>query len=202
VRYRTTTRDLSRIPQDRRIQRTHALLHEALGELIREKSYERITVADILKRAKISRSTFYLHFRDKDDLLESSMRAVIVAALPAHDPDSRDFTERLTAFSLPLLCHVQQHRSSARTRLGERGRAVLHGHLRQVLAQWIAEALERDSPGRRRSRASPDCALLAQHIASTFVLVLHWWLDHADAGTPAQANEQFLALVRPVLQGS
>ena len=65
-------------PMDRRIQRTRALLHEALGSLIREKAYDRITVADILGRAKVSRSTFYIHFRDKDQLLMSSMRAVLL----------------------------------------------------------------------------------------------------------------------------
>ena len=89
VRYRTTSSTLSDSrfgesqilamsggkPPDRRIQRTRALLHEALGSLIPEKAYDRITIADVLNRAQVSRSTFYMHFRDKDNLLASGMRA-------------------------------------------------------------------------------------------------------------------------------
>jgi len=54
--------------KDRRIQKTKSLLHEALGSLIREKPYDAIVVQEILDRANVGRSTFYMHFSDKDDL--------------------------------------------------------------------------------------------------------------------------------------
>jgi AcrR family transcriptional regulator len=54
--------------QDRRSQRTRHLLSEALVSLIREKGYDTITVSDLIDRANIGRSTFYSHYRDKDDL--------------------------------------------------------------------------------------------------------------------------------------
>src|SRR5262249_39919028 len=58
---------------DRRIQRTHELLRNALMQLIEERGYETITIQDITDRANVSRTTFYLHFRDKDDLLFTTM---------------------------------------------------------------------------------------------------------------------------------
>lgn len=54
---------------DRRIRRTRTALHRALIELMMQRPYERITVAEVIARADIGRSTFYAHFRDKDDLL-------------------------------------------------------------------------------------------------------------------------------------
>lgn len=54
---------------DRRIRRTRDALHLALIELMMERGYERVTVSDIIARADIGRSTFYAHYRDKDDLL-------------------------------------------------------------------------------------------------------------------------------------
>ena len=54
---------------DRRVQRTRRLLHKALMSLILEKKYESITVQEILDRADVGRSTFYMHFQDKDELL-------------------------------------------------------------------------------------------------------------------------------------
>lgn len=187
-------------PTDRRIQRTRALLHGALGSLIREKPYDRITVAEILDRAKVSRSTFYIHFRDKDELLTSSMRALLFAVLPLEAGAHTDAVERMTAFSLPLFTHIQQHRRSAKAKLGERGRAILHGHLRRVLSEWIVQTMDGD-PQRRRSRRSPVASqLLARHIASTFVLVLHWWMDDSGITSSAEADRLFRALVMPVLR--
>ena len=52
---------------DRRVRRTRHLLQEALQELILEHGYDSVTVQDILDRADVGRSTFYAHFRDKDD---------------------------------------------------------------------------------------------------------------------------------------
>ena len=54
--------------KDRRIQKTQKLLREALFSLIREKNFDSIVVKDILDRANVGRSTFYMHFGDKDEL--------------------------------------------------------------------------------------------------------------------------------------
>ena len=63
--------------KDRRIQKTMHLLHEALGSLIREKPYDEIVVQEILDRANVGRSTFYMHFRDKDELLVSGIHDML-----------------------------------------------------------------------------------------------------------------------------
>jgi len=55
---------------DRRKARTRALLHKALVEVLEEKGATRITVSDIVEKAELNRSTFYLHYTDAIDLLE------------------------------------------------------------------------------------------------------------------------------------
>lgn len=57
---------------DRRVRRTRKLLHSAFLELVIEKGYDKITIQDILDRADVGRSTFYVHFRDKEALLTAS----------------------------------------------------------------------------------------------------------------------------------
>ncbi|MBI3439910.1 MAG: TetR family transcriptional regulator, partial [Proteobacteria bacterium] len=84
--------------EDRRIQKTRQLLHDALASLIREKPYDAISVSDVLERANVGRSTFYMHFRDKDELLASGIRAIVRAGGPA---DGAAPTEGLLSFSLP-----------------------------------------------------------------------------------------------------
>lgn len=189
---------------DRRIERTRALLHEALGALIREKPYDQISVTEILDRAGISRSTFYIHFRDKDELLASSMRALLLGVLSMDGGATTDAAERMVAFSPPLLTHIHEHGRSAKAKLGERGRAILHQHLRRVLSEWIVQTMEGDRAlrGSRsvKSPIAPD--LLAQHVASTFVLILHWWLDHDRGTSLAEADKLFRTLVMPVLRAT
>jgi AcrR family transcriptional regulator len=185
---------------DRRIQRTRALLHEALGSLIREKPFDRISVAEILDRAKVSRSTFYIHYRDKDDLLTSSMRAFLLDVLSTDGATTVGIAERMVAFSLPLLAHIHQHRRSAKARLGERGRAVLHEHLRRVLSEWIGQTMGEDIHTHQSARSPIVPELLTRHIASTFVLILHWWMDDDAKRSPEEADNVFRALVMPVLR--
>src|SRR5678816_2441110 len=92
--------------QDRRSQRTRHLLSAALVELIREKDYNTITVSDIIDRANVGRSTFYAHYRDKDDLFVGEMDRVIdvLGRGILHEPDS----ENSLFPSLGLFRHVKE----------------------------------------------------------------------------------------------
>ena len=65
---------LQRNSADRRTQRTRKALQEALISLMFEKSYDAILIQEILDRANIGRSTFYTHFRDKDELLVEGLQ--------------------------------------------------------------------------------------------------------------------------------
>src|SRR5271166_4435206 len=58
---------------DERAIRTRDRLGSAFVALIHEKPIENVTVQDVLDRASVGRSTFYLHFRDKNDLLLSQL---------------------------------------------------------------------------------------------------------------------------------
>src|SRR4030095_15463617 len=124
--------------KDRRIQKTQNLLHEALTSLIREKSYDSIVVKEILDRANVGRSTFYMHFRDKDELLVSSIRDMLgsVHATPMASSGKR--RDRIIRFSLPFFEHIHLHRHTGGARRETRGRAIIHEHLQKVVGDQIA----------------------------------------------------------------
>jgi AcrR family transcriptional regulator len=56
---------------DARVRKTRDALGDALIALMQEKPFDTITVQEVLDRAHVSRSTFYSHYSDKDDLLMS-----------------------------------------------------------------------------------------------------------------------------------
>lgn len=183
---------------DRRIERTRRQLNDALGALIGAKAYERITVSEILQRANVGRSTFYTHFRDKDELLVSHIHDMLRAFRPLGQSSEAALPERILAFSFPFLEHIQHHRHLGAPKMGERGRTVLHEYVRRVLAERIIQDLDAES-GRRQGSGDIEPSLLAQYIASTFVLVLHWWMDRRNTVSAADADKSFRTLVLPAL---
>ena len=193
VRNRTSGPNRPETP-DRRVQKTKASLHEALIGLAREKPYPSIAVKEILDRANVGRSTFYTHFRDKDDLLESGIHEVLRSL---HDrPRVASSPEGIVAFSLPLLQHIDEHRRTAGPRMRHEGRVIMHEHLEDVLTDLIADELAKTM---RTSRPQMPMDLVARYVASTFVLVLNQWVESETASTPAETDARFRALVVPTL---
>ncbi|QUG42992.1 TetR/AcrR family transcriptional regulator [Psychrobacillus sp. INOP01] len=62
---------------DRRIRRTKNLLKEHFVQLVKEKGYKNVTVTDIVEKADYNRSTFYLHFKDKEDIAEELVAEIL-----------------------------------------------------------------------------------------------------------------------------
>jgi AcrR family transcriptional regulator len=185
--------------KDRRVKRTESHLREALVSLIREKSYDSIVVKEILGRANVGRSTFYAHFRDKDDLLSSGIHDML---RPAHWPElaaSAKGSERVIRFSLPVFQYIDRHRKCEAGPRGS-GQVDVHDRLQTVLAGVIADDVRSDLPKNPGARPGPISAeLVGQYVASTFILVLNWWVEGGSQLAAGEVNQLFRVLVLPTL---
>ena len=56
---------------DRRVRKTKAQLRAGLARLMQKKSIKEITVKELVEEVDINRSTFYLHYTDIYQMLES-----------------------------------------------------------------------------------------------------------------------------------
>ena len=83
--------------------------------------------------------------------------------------------------------------------MGTRGRAILHEHLRRVLGDLVADDLRKDLQTRGKATGEVPSDLLVQYVASTFVLVLNWWVEGRSRLRPTEVNALFRALVLPTL---
>jgi len=185
--------------KDRRVQKTQALLHGALASLIHEKSYDDIAVKEILARANVGRSTFYTHFRDKDELLERGIRDVLRADEMAPPTRSTGLADRILRFSQPIIEHIERYRGVGDSPVGAQGQAVVHEHLQRVLVDLIADDLRWAGRCSQEGGSKVPCDLLAQHVASTFLLVLEWWLESGNPLPSREVNDLFRALMLPTL---
>ncbi|MGL4337439.1 MAG: TetR/AcrR family transcriptional regulator, partial [Turicibacter sp.] len=66
------------VTEDRRIRRTKKILKQSLLELMKIKKVKDITIKDITDQADLNRGTFYLHYQDIYDLLDSIENEVIL----------------------------------------------------------------------------------------------------------------------------
>jgi AcrR family transcriptional regulator len=193
VRNGTSRRNRPGTP-DRRVQRTKTSLRDALIGLAREKPYDAIAVKEILSRANVGRSTFYAHFHDKNELLESGIYEMLGSI---HDRrPARGGADAPLAFSRPILDYIAEHRRCGAA-MPREGRVVMHARLQTVLTNLISDDLAALF-GRQPTPVIP-ADLIARHIAATFVLVLNWWVETDVRLTAAEVDAWFRALVLPVL---
>jgi hypothetical protein len=108
-------------------------------------------------------------------------------------------TEKILWFSLPIFEHLDRLRRAGELRLGPRGRAILHAHLQKALVELIAEEVGKSLQGRRKPGGQIPRDLVVQCVASTFILVLNWWVDSRSKLSPKQVDDLFRALILPTL---
>jgi AcrR family transcriptional regulator len=185
------------VDTDRRVRRTRRALHDALLALMIEKSYDAITVQDIIDRADVGRSTFYSHFTDKRDLLDSGFEDLnrLLARPPASAARGR---EDLLRFSLPLFQHAHAQQRLARALVARRGASPVHDRLHKVLRGTIRAELDElvaQRPGARRADE-----LTVTYISGALVAVISSWLDTAPDKSPEEVDALFHTLVDPGLR--
>ena len=187
---------------DRRVQRTRRLLHKALMSLILEKKYESITVQEILDRADVGRSTFYMHFRDKDELLFSGFHYLEEflesARRSTMSPPGKSY-ERIIGFSLPMFEHAQEYRRVNRALLGSDAEAVVRRRIHSVLAGIVSRELSLELRNRKIRDVHVSPALLAHFLVSTYTSVLTWWLNSKNPVSPTDIDLAYRHLVLPSL---
>jgi hypothetical protein len=63
----------------------------------------------------------------------------------------------------------------------------------------MANDVRKNFQSRRKVSGQIPADLLVQYVASTFILVLNWWVESRDPLPPDEINELFRALVLPTL---
>ena len=178
-------------PTDRRVRRTRELLRNAFVSLVHEKGYDRVTVQDILDRADVGRSTFYAHYRDKEDLLRSGFEDVH-AALAAEKEAAEQQTGAETPFLEPLLAvfrHVERYRDSWGPDPGKGNHELIVRILQEGIDDLVRAHFRSRFPDADLDRPEPAAAM--RFVASACMGVLVWWLDDDVAWSAEEVHAAF-----------
>lgn len=180
-------------PLDRRVQRTRALLQDAMVALIAEQGYEATTVQHIIDRANVGRATFYAHFPDKEALLLSRLEDLrTVLQREARAGRGRGASgDRRFGFSLAMLQHAKAHWTLYQAMAGKKSGGVVLQRIRTMLTDLVREELPMVTTSVPRGRRE----MLAEFVTGAFMAVLLWWLESAGSLSPERMDESFHELV-------
>jgi AcrR family transcriptional regulator len=193
---------------DRRVQRTRQALLDAMLELMREKGYEALTVEEITARANLGRTTFYLHYRDKEDLLLERFRALQDELVRQVDQvplatwrvqlQNKEGSHLPVRPFLLLFEHAAEHADFYRLVFRSQGASDVEARLRALIAHG-AEAL-RQLKSREGLQLTDEVPfeVFTHYYAGALLGLLAWWLEQ---DTPYSPDEMALMFQRLLLPG-
>lgn len=152
--------------------RSRRLIRQAFTELLREKALDKITVADIVRRADINRGTFYAHYSDVRAVIGQIEDEIIEKMLEiADDAGYRDFcTDPLPAL-LKVSKTLEENAEFYRTLVNSNGSGLFMLRLMDV----YVEHMMRDDAVPEEVRTSPGFIAMVQYYAGGVVNTYAAW---------------------------
>ncbi|OGU22406.1 MAG: hypothetical protein A2580_02830 [Hydrogenophilales bacterium RIFOXYD1_FULL_62_11] len=192
------TKSHANAPVDRRSLRTRTALRDALLELIADRGWDEIAVQDVCERANIGRSTFYLHYPNKDALLQGGLedlQAELQRQTSARSDNASPSAGALEGFhfALGLIEHVYEHRKVLRGMIGRRSGHVVQQRFREMVIRLITDELP-------VSTGNVPRGAVARWLAGAFVELLSWWIDQRTQLPPKELAVLFNELSRSALE--
>ena len=152
--------------EDPRRRRTRQDLMAAFFSLVLSQRYHEIRVGDVLARSGVSRSTFYEHFRNKDELLAASLEGPFQTL--ANLVGERADVNKVWA----ILEHFWQNRALARS--------LFQGAALRIVRYTLVMHVENTLSPAQRSRLRIPVRLAAHGLAEgLFSPVVAWLLGDA-----------------------
>lgn len=157
--------------QDIRVKKTQMALCHTMMELLETKSFQKITVNDICQNAMVSRSTFYLHFEDKYQLLRYCMQ---VEREKLNEQRERSVDPRI-ALQRMLERVREQHRvyrnlflNDVNLELVRMFQNVFHRFFSELLADFEEQGAELPGP----------VELVAVYCGNGLSGMMMWWIEN------------------------
>lgn len=186
---------------DRRQKKTRSAIFRAFSDLLAKKNYSAITVQDIIDTADIGRTTFYAHFETKDDLLKELCSELFDHIIKSAT-DSTHTHGLYSNDSVPesVFSHLFQH-------LAENGNNILEllsCESNEIFLRYFKDSLNELVRSQLSDRTYcghvqlPE-GFLVNHISSSFVETVLWWIKNGLKQSPEEISVYFMAVITPAV---
>ncbi len=182
---------------DRRIRRTFQQLTDAFYQLLLQKGWDQITVQDLCDEAMIRRTTFYQHFKDKQDFISWCVKERLkeFSACVAEENPPEDLGDHFVLLSTRVLDYMKQNAMIERIVMetGNRGLWILESFLRLCVDEVVTRLNERG--GLNRESETHVIPIFSEFYVGGLLAALRWWYAN---GKPCSEQELIRYLRRIV----
>lgn len=162
--------------KDRRVQKTRKLLQDSLISLIAEKGFDAVTIQELLDRANVGRSTFYLHYDNKDELLHSCFEEFInrlnqhnIGLLRTHREEAGE-----AIYITGFFHFVESNYSFFKSLMGEHGVGMFDKGIQDYVFVYIERMIKKQDIRKKLKPAKAD--ILTHYVTNAVIGVLKWWV--------------------------
>lgn len=182
---------------DRRQRKTREAIFSAFTALLSQKSYHRISVQEIIDEADVGRTTFYSHFETKDFLLKALCEELFEHIIGHTDNRYNHCTfNGSDSVFLHLLHHIKKNEFHIADLLSSQNNEIFLRYFKDNLKHLILT--QYDSKGVFSNNKLPKDYLI-NHISSSFVETVVWWISNKMKEPPEAIAGYFLSVIEPVL---
>ncbi len=182
---------------DRRQRKTREAIFKAFTQLLSKKNFSQITVGEIIDLADVGRATFYSHFETKDYLLKEFCEELFCHIFDTeHDTGHKHRhifeCDGSDSVILHLFQHLQKNDNNILALLSSENNELFLTYFRTGLEALIKSHLHLfPAPNDGKLPESFWC----NHVTSTFVETLKWWIKSGMNETPETITEYFFAVL-------
>lgn len=182
---------------DRRQRKTREAIFKAFTELLSVKGFNQITVGEIIDKADVGRATFYSHFETKDFLLKEFCAELFCHIFDAENDELHIHKhifecEGSDSVFLHLFKHLEKNDNNILTLLSSQNNELFLRYFKDNLETLIENHL---FLFKSRKREDLPESFWENHIVSTFVQTLKWWIENGKKESPETITDYFFKVV-------
>ena len=176
---------------DERYSTAEDAIFDAFFVLLKEKELEKITVADVVKKAGVVRSTFYNHYENVPALVEAAedrtIRDIFRMMESFHPKDDR---AACNSYFLAICNYARKNPFVANLLKSPRGDAFFE----KAITMFHKYVTELSSASADRKTSGDDFSYLIAGMIGTTIGVLHKWISE-DFSEPAEKLSDILTQI-------
>ena len=167
---------------DRRVRKTRAQLRAGLARLMQKKNIREITVTELVDEVDINRSTFYLHYEDIYQMLESIEQEImeeIRLSITSNPIEPLTSTDKAQSFLVHIFTYLEENREICKALLGPHGDMAFVEQTEKLVAETVFESLTNQFP-----KTTPDLLYTYSFCLTGLVGMLKSWVSAESPESP------------------
>lgn len=162
-------------------------IKDALIKLLLQKDFDKISVADITREAKVNRGTFYLHYIDKFDLIDKLLyqfKSELFSTLADTETQEKEALEK-------ALCYLKENKDFIYTLSQSKA-----SDLQNEIERFLKELLSRNA--NLRSDIVNTLHFSQEYASTTFfgsiTSIVVYWIGHDFQESPDELSSMMITI--------